>query len=484
MKFKTSSTFPTAAIRILALAKDTDDFSGIPGIAAFPGIKTAWEQIPTQKYRTLFGTGGEVAYLIKIDPTGAVGSFAGIARKLSHRERERMTADCGLYWSMGDNSSDASLADFLHGLFLGTYTQGRWQEEAPHHPLRSAAATLSWVGDERSNWSATANRSYVLTDTQLRCMDLVNAPANKKRPQDLAAWAQESAKTYGYSSTVYDKPQCEEMGLHAFLAVNRGSEDPARFIVQEYRGPGAPEHPVALIGKGVTFDTGGISIKGSTNLHLMKSDMGGAAAVLGTLEVAARLQLPLHLLGLIPATDNSVDALSIKPSDVIQSHSGKSIEIIDTDAEGRLCMCDALSYAVTNYQPTTLIDLATLTGSAVRTFGYECAALFSQNETLRAELQQAGEVAGERCWPLPMWDSFMGSLKSDVADIKNYSGKPITGAIDAAKFLEFFTQGHPRFAHLDIAGVALKAGAFAKDRMATGFGIHLLIEWLMNHAEK
>jgi leucyl aminopeptidase len=309
-------------------------------------------------------------------------------------------------------------------------------------------------------------------------MDLVNAPANKKRPQDLADWAVASGERFGYNVSVLDKGRCEVEGMHALLAVNRGSEDPARFVIMEYKGENSPERPTVIIGKGVTFDTGGISIKGSTNLHLMKSDMGGAAAVFGTLETSARLQLPVNLVGLVPLTDNSVDALAIKPSDVIGSHSGKTIEIIDTDAEGRLIMCDALSYGVKHYDAETLIDIATLTGSAVRTFGYACAALFSKNEELVSELRRAGERSGERCWPLPMWEEYRSGLDSDVADIKNYSGKPINGAIDAAMFLEFFTQEHPRFAHLDIAGVALKAGAYAKDRMATGFGIGLLTAFL------
>jgi leucyl aminopeptidase len=206
--------------------------------------------------------------------------------------------------------------------------------------------------------------------------------------------------------------------------------------------------------------------------------MGGAAATLGTLEAAAKLQLPVHLVGIVPSTDNSVDALSIKPSDVITGHSGKTIEIIDTDAEGRLVMSDGLSYAQKHYAPKTLIDIATLTGSAVRTFGYECAAMMSKDESLVAAFSKAGDACGERVWPLPPWDDYNGALDSDVADIKNYSGRPINGAIDAFKFLEFFTSDHPSFIHFDIAGVALKQGPFAKDRQATGYGMRLFIEWL------
>jgi leucyl aminopeptidase len=311
-------------------------------------------------------------------------------------------------------------------------------------------------------------------------MALVDAPANMKRPQHLAEWAKASGKAHGYKVKVLDKKACEKEGLGALLAVNRGSEDEARFIVMEYKGKGAPKKtgPVVIIGKGITFDTGGVSIKPSNNLHLMKSDMGGSAATFGALEAAARLQLPVHLIGIVPSTDNSVDALSYKPSDVITSHSGKTVEIIDTDAEGRLVMCDGLSYATKYFKPEVLIDIATLTGSAVRTFGYECAAIISKNEELISSFRAAGDACGERVWPLPAWDEYMGGLNSDVADIKNYSGRPVNGAIDAFKFLEFFTEDHPAFIHFDIAGVAIKAGPYAKDRQATGFGMRLFVEWL------
>ncbi|MEL7163474.1 MAG: M17 family metallopeptidase, partial [Bacteroidota bacterium] len=205
---------------------------------------------------------------------------------------------------------------------------------------------------------------------------------------------------------------------------------------------------------------------------------GGAAATFGAMEAAARLKLPVHLVGIVPSSDNSVDALSIKPSDVLVGHSGKSIEIIDTDAEGRLVMSDGLSYAVKNYDPSVLIDIATLTGSAVRTFGYACGAVISKDEALVEAFRRAGNACGERVWPLPPWDDYKSGLTSDVADIKNYSGKPINGAIDAFKFLEIFTHEHPHFIHFDIAGVALTQGPFAKDRQATGFGMRLFVEWL------
>lgn len=379
----------------------------------------------------------------------------------------------------GEELAGKLLAAFIGGLLLGTYNPGKWKEKSAEHPFTAERMEVE-AGKISPKAEAAIAREVVLAETQLRIMALVDAPANMKRPQDLATWAVESGKTHGYKVKVLDKVACEAEGFGALLAVNRGSEDEARFIIMEYKGKGVAknERPVVIVGKGITFDTGGVSIKGSANLHLMKSDMGGAAATFGTLEAAARLKLPVHLIGIVPSTDNSVDALSYKPSDVITGHSGKTIEIIDTDAEGRLVMSDGLSYAVQHLNPKVLIDIATLTGSAVRTFGYECGAVMSKNEKLVEAFRRAGEACGERVWPLPVWDEYMAALDSDVADIKNYSGRPVNGAIDAFKFLEFFTGEHPAFIHFDVAGVALKQGPYAKDRQATGFGMRLFVAWL------
>jgi leucyl aminopeptidase len=246
----------------------------------------------------------------------------------------------------------------------------------------------------------------------------------------------------------------------------------------EYKPANTPIKKVGLVGKGVTFDTGGLSIKPSTNMHYMKSDMGGAAAVMGTMEMAAKLKLPIHLFGVVPATDNSVDAKSIKPGDVIGSYDGKTIEVIDTDAEGRLILADGLAYAVKNFQPDVLIDLATLTGSCIRTLGTYAGGLFSNDDNLIGQLMKASQLTGERLWPLPLWDDYKKEIKSDVADVKNFSGNPSAGAITAAKFLEIFIQGHPSWAHMDIAGVAVSDSEYSTQKSATAFGVRLLICYL------
>lgn len=320
-------------------------------------------------------------------------------------------------------------------------------------------------------------RAKAIAKTQMQIFDLMNAPANKKTPQTLADWAVNSGKKFGYSVNVLEKQQLKSQKLDALLAVGQGSEHPPVLIVMEYKSPEA-KYKVGLVGKGVTFDTGGISIKSSINMHLMKSDMGGAAAVLGTIELAAKLQLPVHLVGIVPACENSVDGKSFKPSDVIGSYSGKTIEIIDTDAEGRLILADGLNYLVKNYQPDTMIDLATLTGSCVATLGYHAAGLFTNNDELAQNLAKAGDQTGERLWRLPLWDIYKEDITSDVADVRNYSGKPMAGAISATKFLEVFTENHQNWAHLDIAGTAFGDIEFAPQRAGTAFGVRLLLEFL------
>ncbi len=412
-------------------------------------------------------------------------------RKLGVDFKSQLDAKLTLNLSYLGTANDAQqislfTAAAVNGLQLSTYDIGLYKTaDRIAHPLAKQTATLTIITEKtfQKEIERAAYEGIAKAKTQLSIMDLVNAPGNKAIPEVLGQWAVNSGKRFGYKTTVFSKKKITSTGLHALLAVNRGSEYTPAFIIMEYkpRNAGKKKLPkVGLVGKGVTFDTGGISIKGHQNMHYMKSDMGGAAAVLGTMELTAKLQLPVHLIGIVPATDNCVDALAIKPGDVINSYSGKTIEIIDTDAEGRLILADGLAYLNKNFKPEIMLDLATLTGSSVRTFGYQCGAAFSKNEQLIAQLSAAGNTTGERIWPLPIWDEYQSHMDSDVADIKNFSGRPVAGAISAAKFLEFFTNEHPRWAHLDIAGVAFGDTGFSKQKSATGYGVGLLVEFLKN----
>ncbi|MEM8526585.1 MAG: leucyl aminopeptidase [Bacteroidota bacterium] len=442
----------------------------------FKGEKGELQILPTEK-QTIYLLGlGEEPFNSR--------NIIKIFRSLSHRHKGKLSHKIGLY--LHHLKSPEKIVEFaLTGLLLGTYKIGHFKSEKQElHPFETKGASLKIYTEAKTNSLRKAAQKGIATaETQMSIFGLVNAPSNKKVPAVLAKWAVDSGKKYGYQVEVWDKPKIEKKGLHALLAVNRGSEFPARFIITEYKGKKA-KHKVGLVGKGVTFDTGGISIKGAMNMHMMKSDMGGAAAVLGTVEMAAKLQLPIHLIGIVPATDNSVDALAIKPGDVIDSYSGKTIEVIDTDAEGRLILSDGIAYMLRHFKPDTLIDLATLTGSAVRTFGYHAGALFSNNDSLAEAISKAGNTTGERVWRLPIWDVYHDEMKSDVADIKNFSGRPMAGAITAAKFLQFFTEEHPNWAHMDIAGVAFNDADFSSQKSATAFGIRLLINYLENLSEK
>lgn len=426
-------------------------------------------------------------YALSLGENPAFSDVLRAFRTFSHRYRDRIPAKLGIDWTYlaDEDKLPHWIEAAVSGLYLGGYQIGRYKTKPKQEATiwTSDAELIMQIPDtDKEPLLAAAEKGRQLAQTQARIIDLVNAPSNKKSPSDLANWALRSGEEHGYRVNVYDIKKIRSIGLHALLAVNQGSEEPPAFIVMEYQPKDPPENlpKVGLVGKGVTFDTGGLSIKPSTNLHYMKSDMGGAAAVFGTMEAAARLQLPIHLIGIVPATDNSVDAKAIKPSDVIDSYSGKTIEIIDTDAEGRLILADGLAYLLRHYDPEIMIDLATLTGSAVRTFGYHAAGLFTNNDELYNRLVKAGEATGERLWRLPLWDVYKEDLKSDVADVRNYSGRPLAGAIGAAKFLEYFTENHPAWAHLDIAGVAFSDTEFSNQKSATGFGMRLLIEYLTN----
>ncbi|HEY5939991.1 MAG TPA: leucyl aminopeptidase, partial [Gemmatimonadales bacterium] len=287
--------------------------------------------------------------------------------------------------------------------------------------------------------------------------------------------AERIAAEHGMDITVLGPAELEAEGMRALLAVARGSAEEPRFIAIEYKGSDAA--PIVLIGKGVTFDTGGISIKPAQNMEDMKYDMSGAAAVLGTFEMLGRLKPTVHVVGLIPSTENMPSGTAVKPGDVVTSHLGKTIEIINTDAEGRLILADALSYA-RRYDPAAVVDIATLTGAIVVALGHSASGVMGTDDKLLDEIRLAGERADERVWPLPLWDDYRDLMKSDIADIKNSGGRP-AGSISAGWFLREFVDGFP-WAHLDIAGTAYSDREDAtRVKGPTGVGVRLFSEFVL-----
>jgi leucyl aminopeptidase len=322
----------------------------------------------------------------------------------------------------------------------------------------------------------TLNETRIICDATCLARDCENAPGNELHPETFARIAEESAERYGYSTTVWDKDKIESEGFGGLLAVNAGSTRPARFIILEHNADKPELETIVLVGKGITFDAGGISLKPSAGMAEMKMDMSGGAAVLGAMEAAARLKLPVHLVGLIPATENLPGGSAMRPGDVITHYGGKTSEVDNTDAEGRLVLADALGYAAT-FKPAAVIDLATLTGACVVALGQHATGMMGNDEALMAALKEAGEATYERVWQLPLFEEYEKQIRSDIADVKNVGGR-WGGAITAGLFLKKFV-GDLHWVHLDIAGTAIleEAKPYAP-KGGSGVGVRLLIEFL------
>ena len=305
-----------------------------------------------------------------------------------------------------------------------------------------------------------------------------NRPANHATPTQLAQVAKSIASGRAFKCEVLGPKEVAKLGMGAFMAVARGSAEPLRFIVMRYNGAASSQPPVVLVGKGITFDTGGISMKPAAEMDEMKFDMSGAGSVLGVFQTLSQLQPALNVVGLIPATENMPDGLSVKPGDVVTSMSGQTIEILNTDAEGRLVLCDALTYAE-RFKPQAVIDIATLTGACVIALGAVRSGLFSSDDALAGQLLEAGEISGDPCWRMPLDEDYADALKSRFADVANVGGRA-AGAVTAAKFLQRFTKRFA-WAHLDIAGTAWRSGA-AKG--ATGRPVALLVQYLLALADQ
>jgi leucyl aminopeptidase len=394
-----------------------------------------------------------------------------IFRRIAVRQKEVFAKSVALV--IPDNFNNNLVEAAISGLLLGTYNLGHYKK-TNLHPFLDTDFELNYIA--KADFEDTIDKAQKIANAQLETYALVDLPPNKITPKYLANWATETGKKNGFDVTVFGREKATEVGLHSFLSVGKGSAQEPQFIIMEYKPANAKKH-IGLVGKGITFDTGGLNIK-TAGMVQMKCDMAGGAAVLGAMQLISDLKLPVQITAIVPACENSVDAQSFMPSDVIQSYAGHSIEIIDTDAEGRLILADGLSYLIKNYKPETVIDLATLTGSVIGTLGYECAGLFTNNDELSKKLQESGNEIGERLWQLPLWDAYTPDIESDIADVKNYSGKPVAGAISAAKFLEFFTDKHTSWAHLDIAGTAFGDDEFAKTKHATAYGVHLITNFI------
>ncbi len=373
--------------------------------------------------------------------------------------------------------SETALETVCEGALLGSYSFDQYKTKDMDDRFDFEAMTLLLPkGMNKKEAGRKVERTAAICRGVSLARDLVSHPGNVATTGYLAKTAHEIAARHDLTCEILELDELERLGMNALVAVGKGSVEPPRLIVLEYRGAGENERPVVLVGKGITFDSGGISIKPGAGMEEMKTDMAGGAAVLGAMEAAAALKMPVNLVCIVPTAENMPDANAYKPGDVVTSLSGQTIEITNTDAEGRLVLCDALHYAQ-RYKPTAMIDLATLTGACVVALGHEASGLMSNDQRLANALKKAGENCGERLWELPLWDGYGEAMKSDIADLKN-AGSRDGGSITAGWFLKQFV-GKTRWAHLDIAGTAWSDKSRpCSPKGATGIGVRLLIEYL------
>jgi leucyl aminopeptidase len=427
-------------------------------------------------HQLLYGTTGNRIYLVGLGEDKNASQLENTFQKFAFETQK--------YWGeeiqfFADNLNDDAILKSVIGLEMAQYSIGEFKSTKED---KKNSTNISFSSNK--NIDKILEEGKYTGETINRIKGLVDAPPNIKTPEYLGEWAKKSAKKASYKCTVLHQKDLEKQGFDAVLAVGKGSVHPPVVIINEYKAKKTDTIDIALVGKGITFDSGGLSIKPSTNLSYMKSDMGGAAVVLGVVELVAKLGLNINIVGIVASAENAVDANSYRPGDVINSYSGKTIEIIDTDAEGRLVLADGLNFAIKKYNPEYIIDLATLTGSVVRTFGYAAAGMFTMNQEMANSMSNIGFKVHERVWQLPMFEDYEADLQSDIADIKNYNGKPIEGAINAAKFLEVFTENHKKWMHLDIAGVAFGSSPYAKMKSASGYGIQLITNFVKEKAGK
>ena len=344
-------------------------------------------------------------------------------------------------------------------------------------PLRKLNFVAARRADIKTIDKACAHGLAIANGNEL-AKDLANLPGNICTPTYLADQARKLGRGNAKMKvTVLEEKSMQRLGMGALLSVSRGSRQPAKLIVMEYKGGKAADRPVALVGKGLTFDAGGISIKPAAAMDEMKYDMCGAASVFGTLAACAEMELPINVVGVVPSSENLPDGDANKPGDIVTSMSGKTIEVLNTDAEGRLILCDALTYTE-RFKPAAVIDIATLTGACIIALGNQASGLLANDDKLAEEILAAGQATGDRAWRLPIWDEYQDQLDSNFADMANIGGRA-AGTITAACFLSRFTESL-KWAHLDIAGTAWNSG---KEKGATGRPVPLLAQFLMKRCK-
>ncbi|MHA1828188.1 MAG: leucyl aminopeptidase, partial [Candidatus Heimdallarchaeaceae archaeon] len=384
-------------------------------------------------------------------------------------------------YSFSRNMIDLEKASeaLVQSIIMGTFQNLRYKtkDKEKFNQIDSIALVSSLEDKETIEKGAYSGK--IIGDAVNFCRTLSWSPANYITPTKLAQEAIRLEKELGIKTKIIDREEAKEIGLTSFLAVAQGTEEPPKFIIMEYNSKSENTNTIALIGKAITFDSGGISIKPSQNMEKMKADMTGGAIVLAIMEVIARLKLGLHVVGFVPATDNMPSGKAYHPGDIITTYNGLTVEVISTDAEGRMILNDALAYAAKNYKPNAMFDFATLTGAMVVALGEHAIGYFTNDDKISQRLEEASKISGEKIWRMPLWEEYDEQLKSDVADLKHTGGRP-AGAITAARFLSKFVQNTP-WAHLDVAGVMEQTKDDGYNpKGSKGPAVRLIIEVLRN----
>lgn len=396
---------------------------------------------------------------------------AGVLRRAAgsaaRRLSERSTVGVAVHELV--EGSGAAVAE---GLLLGTYRFTAYKSD----PKTSKIQRILFSGDDGSG----LDRASVVAEATWLARDLINEPASTLTPEVLAERAKENADVAGFECEVWDETELKAKGFGGLLGVAQGSANPPRFILMRYAGPGATKK-VALVGKGVTFDSGGLSLKDAANMETMKTDMGGAAAVISAMTAIAKLKPTIEVLAFVPTTENMPSGTAVRPGDVLKHYGGKTTEVLNTDAEGRLILADALAYA-SEQGPEAIVDVATLTGSIMVALGKRSTGLFSNDDDLTDELQRASQAAGEPVWHMPLYDAYRKELDSEIADLKNV-GSRWGGAIIAGLFLREFVGENIAWAHLDIAGAARAESDYDEQtKGGTGVAVRTLVNWVEGRA--
>lgn len=368
----------------------------------------------------------------------------------------------------------------VEGWLLGSYSFVKYKSSDDEKP-RSKLRRLSICGAHlpTQEFTTLARTAQALAEATNLARDFINEPPAYMTPTRLAQEARRIAREHGLTLTVFGQDEVKKLGMGSFLGVARGAAEPPKFIVLKY-GPARAKKKIAIVGKGITFDSGGLSLKPALNMEHMKYDMSGAAAVIATMQVVGRLKPPFAVIGVVATTENMPGGSALHPGDILVAMNGKTIEVNNTDAEGRLILADALCYAV-KQNPDEIIDIATLTGACVTALGRAAAGILGNDQRLVSRLMRAGEEAGEKLWQLPLFDEYKEALKSDVADLKNAGARGEAGASSAALFLSEFVDGRP-WAHLDIAGPGwLEKERDELNRGGTAFGVRTLCQYLLSH---